>query len=63
MPARTESGWKRHAFCSPLILETAACTSSTLRLIPALPLILNSRNEGNLERLTVVSNWQAALRK
>jgi serine/threonine protein kinase len=26
-------------------------------------LILNSRTEGNAERLTVVSNWQAALRK
>jgi hypothetical protein len=26
-------------------------------------LILNSRTEGNTDRLTVVSNWQAALRK
>jgi hypothetical protein len=26
-------------------------------------LILNSRTESNTDRLTVISNWQAALRK
>ncbi len=54
---------------TPRVLFSANFQNSGLREFDVTPdgqrflLILNSRNEGNTDRLTVVSNWQAALRK
>jgi len=54
---------------TPLVLFSADFQNGSLREFDVTPdgqrflLILNPRTEGNTERLTVVSNWQAALRK
>ena len=54
---------------TPRVLFSANFQTTGLREFDVTPdgqrflLILNSRTEGNTDRLTVVSNWQAALRK
>jgi len=54
---------------TPRVLFSTNFQSGALREFDVTPdgqrflLILNSRTEGNMDRLTVISNWQAALRK
>ncbi len=54
---------------TPRVLFSANFRSASLHEFDVTPdgqrflLVLDSRTEGNIDRLTVVSNWQAALRK
>lgn len=69
MAAAIQAGPQGIRVETPRILFSADFRNGSLHEFDVTPdgqrflLILNSRNEGNSERLTVVSNWQAALRK